>query len=245
MSKLGLGESAGPPISVLDLSMLSSEVLPYTPCSIVGRLLLEAREHLPASRRYRNPWGLGARGGAQLRAPPPAPTRTAGIGSRVSPMNASPRKGGSSDSHYSLLANDRAKLALQSSANAPTSSVIDCRIRADIDYFLRIIPVQARRLLDQVTVLASGEAIAFGSAFHVPSRVQIDMPKPTPYSQTAAPFLDWSRGREPFPIDDVLTAWGLLATSGPQSQETGVPASRASFPPESSSGHEPDDDIPF
>ena len=33
----------------------------------------------------------------------------------------------------------------------------------------RIIPRQAQRLLDQVTVLASGEAIDFGSAVHVPS----------------------------------------------------------------------------
>ena len=39
----------------------------------------------------------------------------------------------------------------------------------DIDHFRRIIPMQARRLLDQVTTLASGEAIVFGSAFHVPT----------------------------------------------------------------------------
>ncbi len=42
-------------------------------------------------------------------------------------------------------------------------------------------------------ILASGEAIVFGSAFHVPTRVQFDRPKPGPYSQTAAPFHEWSR----------------------------------------------------
>lgn len=58
----------------------------------------------------------------------------------------------------------------------------------DIDYFLRIIPIQVRRLLDQVTILASGEAIGFGSAFHIPTRVQFDRLDPGPYSQTAAPY---------------------------------------------------------
>ncbi|HEX3495842.1 MAG TPA: hypothetical protein VHT02_01495, partial [Methylocella sp.] len=79
----------------------------------------------------------------------------------------------------------------------------------DIDHFRRIIPMQARRLLDQVTILASGEAIVFGSAFHVPTRVQFDRPKPGPYSQTAAPFLEWRKESEPFPLAEVIAAWGL------------------------------------
>ena len=79
----------------------------------------------------------------------------------------------------------------------------------DIEHFKRIIPMQARRLLDQVTILASGEAVVFGSAFHVPARVQFDLPNPGPYSQTAAPYHEWKTETEPFPLGEVIAAWGL------------------------------------
>ena len=79
----------------------------------------------------------------------------------------------------------------------------------DIEHFRRIIPIQARRLLDQVTILSSGEAIVFGSAFHVPTRVEFDRPVPGPYSQTAAPFHEWTKETEPFPLDEVIRAWGI------------------------------------
>lgn len=59
------------------------------------------------------------------------------------------------------------------------------------------------------TILASGEAIVFGSAFHVPARVQFDRPEPGPYSQTAAPYYEWKTELEPFPLDEVFSAWGL------------------------------------
>lgn len=68
--------------------------------------------------------------------------------------------------------------------------------------------MQARRLLDQVTVLASGEAIVFGSAFHIPTRVQFDRPDPGPYSQTAAPYHEWLREQNPFPLAEVIESWG-------------------------------------
>jgi uncharacterized protein len=57
LGRFGLGTQIGPDVSILDLSMLSNEVLPYA-CSIVGRILLEARESLPAGRRYKHPWVL-------------------------------------------------------------------------------------------------------------------------------------------------------------------------------------------
>jgi DNA helicase HerA-like ATPase len=79
----------------------------------------------------------------------------------------------------------------------------------DIDHFRRIIPMQARRLLDPVTILASGEAIVFGSAFHIPTRVQFDRPNPGPYSQTAAPFHEWSKEKDTFPLAEVIEAWGV------------------------------------
>src|SRR5690606_7736233 len=78
----------------------------------------------------------------------------------------------------------------------------------DIDHLKRILPRQAQRLLDQVTVLGSGEAIVFGSAVHVPSRVQVKIPTQQPWSTTAAPYADWSKA-QPFPLTEVMTAWGV------------------------------------
>ena len=241
LRKLGIGESSSRHISVLDLSMLSSEVLPYA-CSIVGRLLLEAREHLPASQRYRNPWVLVLEEAHSYVRPARADEDR---GHRLARLT------------YERIAKEGRKFGLslviasqRPSEVSPTivsqcANFISHRLQnpADIDYFLRIIPVQARRLLDQVTVLGSGEAIAFGSAFHVPARVQVDVPKPTPYSQTAAPFLDWSRDEGPFPIDDVVNAWGV-ATAGHAAQEPPTPSSPEDIP-SPASDRDLDDDIPF
>ncbi|MGY4281252.1 hypothetical protein ACVWXO_000472 [Bradyrhizobium sp. LM2.7] len=57
LARFGLGATTGPKVSVLDLSMLSNEVLPYA-CAVIGRVLLEARERLPAAKRYKHPWVL-------------------------------------------------------------------------------------------------------------------------------------------------------------------------------------------
>ena len=110
----------------------------------------------------------------------------------------------------------------------------------DIEHFRRIIPLQARRLLDQVTILASGEAIVFGSAFHIPTRVQFDRPDPGPYSQTAAPFHEWKNQKEPFPLGEIITAWGA------HSQPLPVPAeSEAIVSVSAEASNELDDEIPF
>lgn len=57
LQQFGLGAMSGPRVSVIDLSMLSHEVLPYA-CTVIGRVLLEARENLAASGRYKHPWVL-------------------------------------------------------------------------------------------------------------------------------------------------------------------------------------------
>ena len=51
-----LGFAAGASkVTVIDLSMLAHEVLPFA-CASIGRVLLEAREKLIASQRYESPW---------------------------------------------------------------------------------------------------------------------------------------------------------------------------------------------
>ena len=47
----GFSEKTAQRVSIIDLSMLSYEALPYA-CGIIGRILLESRERLPASERF-------------------------------------------------------------------------------------------------------------------------------------------------------------------------------------------------
>lgn len=202
---LGFGKD-GSKVVVLDLSMLAHEALPFV-CATIGRVLLEAREKLQASERYSNPWVLVleeahnyARPGRQGEDRGQALSRKAF--ERVAKEG---RKFG-----LSLIVASQRPSEISPTIISQCANFFSHRLQNpdDIDHFKRIIPRQAQRLLDQVTVLASGEAIVFGSAVHVPSRVQIKIPKQPPWSSTAAPYADWKANKK-FPLSDVLSAWGI------------------------------------
>ncbi len=190
MNRLGLGKREGPRVSVIDLSMLSHEVLPYA-CTVIGRVLLEARENLPAAKRYKHPWVLVLEEAHNYARPPRADEQRGQTLSRLAfeRIAKEGRKFG-----LSLIIASQRPSEISQTIVSQCANFISHRLQNpdDIDHFRKIIPIQARRLLDQVTILASGEAIVFGSAFHVPTRVQFDRPNPGPYSQTAAPYLEWS-----------------------------------------------------
>jgi DNA helicase HerA-like ATPase len=237
LDRFGVGGATGPKVSVIDLSMLSNEVLPYA-CAVVGRILLEVRESLAAQRRFKHPWVLVLEEAHNYA----RPGRTdEDRGHRLARLA------------YERIAKEGRKFGLslivasqRPSEISPTiisqcANFISHRLQNpdDIDHFRRIIPLQARRLLDQVTTLASGEAIVFGSAFHVPTRVLFDRPNPGPHSQTAAPYYEWKTETDPFPLAEVIGAWGLAVT-----KENGA----AATPVTSAAGRTSsdfDDDIPF
>ncbi len=207
MDRFGLGRREGPRVSIIDLSMLSHEVLPYA-CSVVGRVLLEARENLPASRRFKHPWVLVLEEAHNYARPPRADEERGQTLSRLAfeRIAKEGRKFG-----LSLIIASQRPSEISPTIISQCANFISHRLQNpdDIDHFRRIIPTQARRLLDQVTILASGEAIVFGSAFHVPTRVQFDPPTPGPFSQTAAPFHEWRTETAPFPLSEIIQAWGL------------------------------------
>jgi hypothetical protein len=207
MEHFGLGKQDGPRVSIIDLSMLSHEVLPYA-CTIIGRVLLEAREKLPAARRYKHPWVLVLEEAHNYARPSRADEQRGQMLSRLAfeRMAKEGRKFG-----LSLVIASQRPSEISQTIISQCANFISHRLQNpdDIDHFKRIIPTQARRLLDQVTILASGEAIVFGSAFHVPARVQFDRPELGPYSQTAAPYHEWKTELKPFPLDEVVNAWGL------------------------------------
>ena len=207
MELFGLGKQQGPRVSIIDLSMLSHEVLPYA-CTVIGRILLEARENLPAARRYKHPWVLILEEAHNYARPARSDEQRGQTLSRLAfeRIAKEGRKFG-----LSLIIASQRPSEISQTIISQCANFISHRLQNpdDIDHFRRIIPMQARRLLDQVTILASGEAIVFGSAFHVPTRVQFDHPNPGPYSQTSAPFHEWSKETEPFPLNVVIDAWGL------------------------------------
>ena len=206
MGKLGVGRKSPSRVSVLDMSMLASEVLPFA-CAILGRIFLETREMLKPDVRSRYPWVLVLEEAHNYA----RPART--IEDRGQSL---------SRRSFERIAKEGRKFGLSLIVASQRPSEISPTIISqcanffshrlqnpdDIDHFRRIIPKQAQRLLDQVTVLASGEAIVFGSAVHIPARVQIKLPSKEPWSATATPFVDWSKN-DNFPLEDVITNWGL------------------------------------
>jgi hypothetical protein len=205
LKTFGLGERNGPRVSVIDLSMLSHEVLPYA-CTVVGRILLEARDNLAALDRYRHPWVLVLEEAHNYARPPRADEIRGQTLSRLAfeRIAKEGRKFG-----LSLIVASQRPSEISETIISQCANFISHRLQNpdDIDHFRRIIPMQARRLLDQVTILASGEAIVFGSAFHIPTRVQFTKPVPGPYSQTAAPYHEWKTEKEAFPLDAIVAAW--------------------------------------
>lgn len=205
--RFGLGVSTGPKVSVLDLSMLSNEVLPYA-CAIIGRVLLDARECLPAASRYKHPWVLVLEEAHNYARPARSDEDR---GHRLARLTYERIAKEGRKFGLSLIIASQRPSEISQTIISQCANFISHRLQNpdDIDHFRRIIPMQARRLLDQVTILSSGEAIVFGSAFHIPARVQFDRPEPSPYSQTAAPYHEWTRETEAFPLAQITTAWGV------------------------------------
>ncbi len=207
LKRFGFQDSEAPRVSIIDLSMLSHEALPYA-CAVLGRILLETRERLPANERYQHPWVLVLEE-AHNYARPPRQNDDRGqelsrnVFERIAKEG---RKFG-----LSLIVASQRPSEISPTIISQCANFISHRLQNpdDIDHFRRIIPMQARRLLDQVTVLAAGEAIVFGSAFHIPARVQVDIPNPPPWSQTAAPYHEWKKDEGSFPLEKIIKNWGL------------------------------------
>lgn len=239
-----LGFSAGASkVTIIDLSMLAHEVLPYA-CATIGRVLLEAREKLAASKRYESPWVIALEEAHNYARPARQDEdRGQALSRRAFERIAKEgRKFG-----LSLIVASQRPSEISPTIMSQCANFFSHRLQNpdDIDHFKRIIPRQAQRLLDQVTVLASGEAILFGSAVHVPSRVKVKIPSQEPSSITSAPYADWAKAKA-FPVEDVLRAWGV-----PDANESDVVENAKVLPATDKAARLPtskvdlDDDIPF
>jgi DNA helicase HerA-like ATPase len=199
-------------VTVIDLSMLAHEVLPFI-CATIGRVLLEAREKLAADQRFHSPWVIVLEE-AHNYARPARQDEDRGQAQSRKAFERIAKEGRKFG--LSLIVASQRPSEISPTIISQCANFFSHRLQNpdDIDHFRRIIPKQAQRLLDQVTVLASGEAIVFGSAVHVPSRVQIKIPSQEPSSVTSAPYADWGRPQN-FPINEVLKAWGISEPADP------------------------------
>lgn len=238
MKKLGIGQKSSSRVSVIDFSMLASEVLPFA-CALLGRLFLETREMLRPDVRSRYPWLLVLEEAHNYARPPGrVEDRGQSLSRRAFERVAKEgRKFG-----LSLIVASQRPSEISPTIISQCANFFSHRLQNpdDIDHFRRIIPKQAQRLLDQVTVLAAGEAILFGSAVHIPVRVQVKLPTQEPWSATAAPFVDWG-AEQAFPLADVVKNWGLTMEETPAAT-TAQPAQAAEV---ASAPADLDDEIPF
>lgn len=233
IANLGVSRKDGARVSVLDFSMLAAEVLPFA-CALIGRLLLETREMLRPEVRNNYPWVLVLEE-AHNYARPQGRTEDRGQSLSRRAFERVAKEGRKFG--LSLIVASQRPSEISPTIISQCANFFSHRLQNpdDIDHFRRIIPKQAQRLLDQVTVLAAGEAIVFGSAVHVPARVQINLPSQEPWSATAAPFVDWGK-EEDFPLQDVIDHWGLT----PDEETTSVEEIEETTP-----NQEIDDEIPF
>ncbi len=226
LSRLGIGvNESGNDTCIIDCSMIGHEVLPYI-CGIIGRLLLDLREHTSSDKRFHEPWAIVLEE-AHNYVTPIRQNETRGVGVSRDAFERIAKEGRKFG--LSLIVASQRPGDVSATILSQCANFIMHRLQNpdDIDHFRRIVPSQARRLLDQITILSAGEAIVLGSSMNVPARVQIDKPRIAPHSQSASPHMSWLKNAQHlFNLDDALTAWGLGNPIPGQSPAQAKPASK-------------------
>ena len=77
----------------------------------------------------------------------------------------------------------------------------------DQSYVRKLVPDTLSSLIDILPTLQQGEAFVIGDAVAVPTRVQVDMPSPTPASGDIKFFTKWQKKEEPTNVADVVNNW--------------------------------------
>jgi DNA helicase HerA-like ATPase len=77
----------------------------------------------------------------------------------------------------------------------------------DQEYVRSLVPDSARGILEALTSLAQGEAIAAGEGVPMPVRFRVTMPDPPPNAQDIEYGQMWSRGPEDIDVEHVVDCW--------------------------------------
>jgi uncharacterized protein len=207
---IGLSEepSSDLPITVFDCSMLGHDILPFF-CGVVGRLLLDLRQHILPSERFYEPWVVVLEE-AHNYIFPYRQDESRGVKVSRETFERIAKEGRKFG--LSLIIASQRPSDVSGTILSQCSNFIVHRLQnpADIEHFREMIPAQSKKILDQVTILTPGEALIFGSAVHVPSKVQITCPEPPPQSDSSCPYLYWleeNLKKRPFPIKEAISHW--------------------------------------
>jgi len=92
---------------------------------------------------------------------------------------------------------------------AQCSSFVCLRISNpdDQEYVRAMVPDSARGILEALTSLAQGEAIAAGEAVPMPVRFQVTMPNPPPNAQSIEYANMWAHGPEETDVEHIVDCW--------------------------------------
>jgi len=77
----------------------------------------------------------------------------------------------------------------------------------DQEYVRALVPDSARGILESLTSLAQGEAIAVGEALPMPVRFRVTMPDPPPNAQDIEYGGMWSRGPRETDVEHIVECW--------------------------------------
>lgn len=206
LSRLGIGcDNTQPKVTVIDLSMIAADVLPYT-CGIIGRLLLELREHANPGVRFEEPWVIVLEE-AHNYVRPRRQIEDRGLTISRESFERIAKEGRKFG--LSLIVASQRPSEISGTVLSQCANFVMHRLQNpdDIEHFRSIVPSQSRRLLDQATVLGAGEAIVLGSAVHVPARVRVNLPDAQPSSRSSTPHRSWQVREERFGLESALKNW--------------------------------------
>jgi DNA helicase HerA-like ATPase len=192
-------------VVIIDCSLLAHDVLPLF-CAVVGRLILELRAHSIPSNRTDQPYVLVLEEAHNYLKPRredelPGTTAAREAFERIAKEG---RKFGLSLIIASQRPSDVSATVLSQCANFLVHRIQNPE---DLDYFKKILPTGSRDLLDQLPILAPGDAILLGSATNVPARVTVRLPHPAPQSETPKPWKAWQSSSPPFDVATSAAQW--------------------------------------
>ena len=77
----------------------------------------------------------------------------------------------------------------------------------DQSYVRNLVPEAERDLIEVLSSLGRGEALAMGQAVPLPTRLQFNKPSPVPNSSDVDFYNQWITGLKDLDVDDIVDRW--------------------------------------
>jgi len=196
---IGLGDQRAK-VTVLDLSSVPFDVAP-TVTAQIGRLAFEFNFWNPKCREF--PIFLIAE---EAHSYIPRATATSHQGTRRSFERIA--KAGRKYAVGLCVVSQRPN-ELSETVLSQCSTFVCLRISNpdDQEYVRKLVPDSARGILEALTSLAQGEAIATGEGVPMPVRFRVTMPDPPPNAQDIEYAAMWSAGPEDTDVEHIVDCW--------------------------------------